>query len=303
MALQDTDLLPITRPSGANAGTYRATVASIKEAIGGAWVGPTAPSKPFNGQLWVDSSATPHVLRIWNATSNSWDTVSGGSGGGATGPQGPQGIQGERGLTGPAGPTGNTGSQGPTGPAGPAGSTGPAGSQGPQGGRGDTGSTGPQGLKGDKGDTGNQGPTGPQGPAGSAASVNGTQIEPAVLIANQIWHRHSNGSPYTPVEVGQGYSILRDTLGNNLPLTICFGQATVHGEARINYATPFRAAPNVTVTCLAAPSPDTCYAAVVHSQDANGFTCSVRYLSNNAGSHVAFGNSEVYYMAIGKRDW
>jgi len=36
------------------------------------WVSATAPANPENGALWVDTSASPHVLKTWNATTAEW---------------------------------------------------------------------------------------------------------------------------------------------------------------------------------------------------------------------------------------
>jgi hypothetical protein len=78
MALQDTDLLPVTRPSGAGAGTYRTSLAALKAATNSVSVGTTAPANPVNGQLWVDTSVVPPKLQIWNTTTSKWEVSSGG---------------------------------------------------------------------------------------------------------------------------------------------------------------------------------------------------------------------------------
>ena len=90
MALQDTDLLPVTRPSGTGAGTYRTTLAALKVATNSVSVGTTAPTNPVNGQLWVDTSVTPPKLQIWNTATSGWAVSSGGGvQAGATAPTSP----------------------------------------------------------------------------------------------------------------------------------------------------------------------------------------------------------------------
>jgi hypothetical protein len=120
-----------------------------------------------------------------------------------------------------------------------------------------------------------------------------------VLIANQIWHRHSNGSPYTPIEVGQGYSILRDTLGNNLPLAVCFGRQVCNGDGtRINFPVGFNGPAFVQLTPDAAPVGAGSFSVHVNNVDASGFSVAVRYNTAPATHHA---DVDVHWLAIGKR--
>ena len=41
-------------------------------------LGATAPASPLQGDLWVDTSAVPNVLKLYSGTS--WTVVSGGGG-------------------------------------------------------------------------------------------------------------------------------------------------------------------------------------------------------------------------------
>ena len=120
MALKDSDLLAVTRPTGADAGTYKTTFGALKTAANSAVVSATAPTNPTNGQLWVDISGASPALKMWKASASSWESASG-----ATGPIGPQGPAGPKGDTGQGiqGVKGDTGSQGPVGPTGPQGGT------------------------------------------------------------------------------------------------------------------------------------------------------------------------------------
>ena len=235
--------------------------------------GATAPTSPKAGQLWVDGSVSPSALKIWNAVSGAWEAVMTGGGTGTAGPQGPAG---------PAGPTGPTG----------------AGIQGPKGDRGDKGDQGDRGSDGVTGPRGSDGPTGPQGPAGSVASINGTQITPAVVIANSHWVA-KDGNNFLINEIGQGYSIHRDSAGGNLPLMMCFGVQTCNGDGtRINFPVGFNTAPFIQLTPQAAPPGPGSFSVHVFNPDAGGFSVSVRYNTAPATHHA---DVEVYWFAIGKR--
>ena len=60
------DLLPFTSVSGSE--TRRITAANLGLALTqlGMTVGSTAPASPYNGQLWVDTSTNPPVVKVWN---------------------------------------------------------------------------------------------------------------------------------------------------------------------------------------------------------------------------------------------
>jgi hypothetical protein len=235
--------------------------------------GATAPTSPKAGQLWVDGSVSPSALKIWNAVSGSWEGVMTGGGGGTAGPQGPTG---------------------PTGATGPAG----VGIQGPKGDRGDKGDQGDRGSDGVTGPRGSDGPMGPQGPAGSVASITGTQIAPAIVIANSHWIS-KDGNNYMINEIGQGYSIHRDTQGGNLPLMMCFGTQVCNGDGtRINFPVGFNVAPFIQLTPHSAPAATGSFSVHVFNPDAGGFSVAVRYNTAPA-THLA--DVEVHWFAIAKR--
>lgn len=60
------DLLPFSSVSGSQ--TRRISANNLALALGllGTSVGPTQPSTPANGQLWVDTSTNPPLLKVWN---------------------------------------------------------------------------------------------------------------------------------------------------------------------------------------------------------------------------------------------
>lgn len=175
-----------------------------------------APANPMEGQIYYNT--VDKQFRFWDGAN--WTlfaeegprgyTGSTGIGAtGATGPVGDDGPTGPRGYTGsigatglmgPLGPTGETGYTGSRGVAGPLGPTGPfgpigfTGSRGPSGAtgsvgfvgsRGVVGPIGPDGPKGDRGYTGSVGPQGP-GLTGQLAfvdqSIQGTQMNDAIVI-------------------------------------------------------------------------------------------------------------------------
>ena len=65
-AIASADLLPFSSVSGSQ--TRRITANNLALALGllGTSVGPTQPSTPANGQLWVDTSSNPPLLKVWN---------------------------------------------------------------------------------------------------------------------------------------------------------------------------------------------------------------------------------------------
>lgn len=64
-----TDLLPFVSVSGSE--TRRITTANLGIVLTqlGLSVGSTAPSTPYNGQMWVDTSTNPPVVKVWNGVS------------------------------------------------------------------------------------------------------------------------------------------------------------------------------------------------------------------------------------------
>lgn len=65
-AIASADLLPFSSVSGSQ--TRRITANNLALALGllATSVGPTQPLAPANGQLWVDTSTNPPVLKVWN---------------------------------------------------------------------------------------------------------------------------------------------------------------------------------------------------------------------------------------------
>jgi microcystin-dependent protein len=65
-AIASADLLPFSSVSGSE--TRRITANTLALALGllGTSVGPAQPLAPANGQLWVDTSTNPPVLKVWN---------------------------------------------------------------------------------------------------------------------------------------------------------------------------------------------------------------------------------------------
>lgn len=60
------DLLPFSSVSGSE--TRRITAQNLGLALTqlGLTVGSTAPTTPYNGQLWIDTSTNPPVVKVWN---------------------------------------------------------------------------------------------------------------------------------------------------------------------------------------------------------------------------------------------
>jgi len=65
-AIATADLLPFSSVSGSQ--TRRITANNLALALGllATSVGPSQPAAPANGQLWVDTSTNPPVLKVWN---------------------------------------------------------------------------------------------------------------------------------------------------------------------------------------------------------------------------------------------
>jgi len=245
--------------------------AQLKAAV--VQTGAIAPISPKAGQLWVDGSVSPSALKIWNAVTGAWEAVLSGGGSGTVGPQGPAG---------PAGPKGDPG----------------VGIQGPKGDQGDRGPQGDRGSDGVTGPRGSDGPAGPQGPAGTAGNITGTLINPSDVISNTIWI-HKNGGNYLINEIGSGYSIHRDTQGNNMPLMMCFGKQVCNGDStRINFPVAFNGPPFVMLTPDALPPGAGSFALHVFNVDGGGFGVSVRH---NTGASTHHADCDVHWFAIGKR--
>jgi hypothetical protein len=102
-----------------------------------AYVGPSAPPNPQNGEIWFNT--LNNTFNVYIAGTSTWQEVEGMPVVGPIGPAGPPGPMGLQGPVGAAstvpGPIGPTGPEGPAstvpGPAGPAGPAGPQGAQGP----------------------------------------------------------------------------------------------------------------------------------------------------------------------------
>lgn len=60
------DILPFTSISGSE--TRKITASNLGKVLTqlGLTVGPSAPSSPYNGQLWVDTSTNPPLVKVWN---------------------------------------------------------------------------------------------------------------------------------------------------------------------------------------------------------------------------------------------
>lgn len=73
-AIASADLLPFTSVSGSETRRIQANVLAVALGLLGTSVGSTAPSTPTNGQLWVDTSTNPPLVKVWNGAT--WTTVS-----------------------------------------------------------------------------------------------------------------------------------------------------------------------------------------------------------------------------------
>jgi microcystin-dependent protein len=65
-AITSADLLPFSSVSGSETRRIPANTLAIALGLLGATTGPTQPTTPANGQLWVDTSTNPPVLKVWN---------------------------------------------------------------------------------------------------------------------------------------------------------------------------------------------------------------------------------------------
>lgn len=65
-AIASADLLPFSSVSGSETRRIPANTLAIALGLLGTSVGPTQPLAPANGQLWVDTSTNPPVLKVWN---------------------------------------------------------------------------------------------------------------------------------------------------------------------------------------------------------------------------------------------
>lgn len=60
------DVLPFSSISGSETRKITAQDLGLVLTSLGLSVGPTAPSTPYNGQMWVDTSTNPPVVKVWN---------------------------------------------------------------------------------------------------------------------------------------------------------------------------------------------------------------------------------------------
>ena len=92
-ALASADLFPFSSVAGSETRRITATTMAVALGLLGTSVGPTAPAAPSNGQLWVDTSSNPPLLKVWNGatftTVSTQPTVSAFTNPGATAPSSP----------------------------------------------------------------------------------------------------------------------------------------------------------------------------------------------------------------------
>ena len=92
-ALASADLFPFSSVAGSETRRITATTMAVALGLLGTSVGPTAPTAPSNGQLWVDTSSNPPLLKVWNGatftTVSTQPTVSAFTNPGATAPSSP----------------------------------------------------------------------------------------------------------------------------------------------------------------------------------------------------------------------
>ena len=92
-ALASADLFPFSSVAGSETRRITATTMAVALGLLGTSVGPTAPAAPGNGQLWVDTSSNPPLLKVWNGatftTVSTQPTVSAFTNPGATAPSSP----------------------------------------------------------------------------------------------------------------------------------------------------------------------------------------------------------------------
>lgn len=120
---------------------------------------PAGSSGNSIGEMWLDTSVSPNVLKTWDGSS--WVDSRGSKGDkgeqgvkGDSGPKGDAGSKGDKGEVGTKGDAGQKGDKGEVGVKGDAGLNGAKGEPGSKGDKGEVGATGATGAKGDKGDTG-----------------------------------------------------------------------------------------------------------------------------------------------------
>ena len=65
-AIASADLLPFSSVSGSETRRIQTNVLAVALGLLGTSVGSTQPLSPSNGQLWVDTSTNPPVLKVWN---------------------------------------------------------------------------------------------------------------------------------------------------------------------------------------------------------------------------------------------
>jgi microcystin-dependent protein len=65
-AITSSDLLPFSSVSGSETRRIEADTLAVALTLLGTSVGPTQPTTPSNGQLWVDTSTNPPLLKVWN---------------------------------------------------------------------------------------------------------------------------------------------------------------------------------------------------------------------------------------------
>ena len=73
-AIASADLLPFSSVAGSETRRIQANVLAVALGLLGTSVGSTAPTSPSNGQLWVDTSSNPPLVKVWNGAT--WTIVS-----------------------------------------------------------------------------------------------------------------------------------------------------------------------------------------------------------------------------------
>jgi len=73
-AVAAADVFPFSSISGSETRKVTAAILSIALGLQGNSTGPTQPSAPANGQLWMDTSTNPPVLKTWNGAT--WTIIS-----------------------------------------------------------------------------------------------------------------------------------------------------------------------------------------------------------------------------------
>jgi hypothetical protein len=91
-------------------------------------IGATVPTTPTANDVWIDTSTTSYLLKVYSGSA--WVALSG-TGGGSVGPVGPVGPTGPAGPVGPQGANGANGAVGATGTVGPQGPAGSGSGSGP----------------------------------------------------------------------------------------------------------------------------------------------------------------------------